>query len=212
VVYQRVRDYCAGARVLEAGCGEGYGAALLAGVARRVVAVDYDLSTIGHAARAYRLPALRGNLVALPFADASFDVVCSLQTVEHLWDQPLFVRECRRVLRPGGTLLLSTPNRLTFSPGRDTPLNPFHTTEFAPAELRELLRGFAHVRLLGVRHGARLAALDRRYGSLVTAQLASPPDQWPQGLREDVAAVSTSDFALSDVDLDGSLDLVAIAS
>ena len=43
------------------------------------------------------------------------------------------------MLRPGGRLLVTTPNRLTFSPGRDTPLNPFHTRELAPAELAELV-------------------------------------------------------------------------
>ena len=80
-----------------------------------------------------------GNLAELPLADGSVDVVVNFQVIEHLWDQGQFVGECRRVLRPGGVLLMSTPNRVTFSPGRDTPLNPFHTRELNAAELTELL-------------------------------------------------------------------------
>jgi SAM-dependent methyltransferase len=214
VVYRALAGHCAGARVLEAGCGEGYGAALLAGTARQVVALDYDQAAIAHAAATYPVGAVRGNLVALPFPAGSFDVVCSLQVIEHLWDQPLFLRECARVLRPGGALLLSTPNRLTFSPGRDTPLNPFHTTEFAPAELASLLRGrgFAAVEMLGVRHGQALLAMDARHGgSLVAAQLAVPAGGWPDRLLADVAAVRAEDFLLSAADLDSSLDLVVVA-
>ena len=54
-----------------------------------------------------------GNLVALPLGCQTFDSVVSLQTIEHLWDQEGFVRECARVMRPGGLFVLSTPNRLT---------------------------------------------------------------------------------------------------
>ena len=69
----------------------------------------------------------------------------NFQVIEHLWDQPQFVRECARVLRPSGLLMVSTPNRITFSPGRDTPINPFHTRELNADELTELLvdAGFA---------------------------------------------------------------------
>ncbi|MGV0803483.1 class I SAM-dependent methyltransferase, partial [Mycolicibacterium elephantis] len=80
-----------------------------------------------------------GNLAELPLADDEVDVVVNFQVIEHLWDQGQFVSECLRVLRPGGTLLISTPNRITFSPGLDTPVNPFHTRELNAAELTELL-------------------------------------------------------------------------
>ena len=131
--------------VLEAGCGEGYGADALraAGHATQVVAVDYDASSVAHVRATYpEVAVVRGNLVGLPLRSAQLDAVVSLQTVEHLWDQPLFVAECARVLRPSGLLAISTPNRLTFSPGvgrGEKPLNPFHINEFDPEELVELL-------------------------------------------------------------------------
>jgi SAM-dependent methyltransferase len=199
--------------VLEAGSGEGYGADRIAAVARTVVGLDYDAAATAHLARAYpRVRAVRGNLAGLPFATGAFDLVASLQVIEHLWDQAGFLAECARVLRPAGTLLLTTPNRLTFSaPNR--PLNPFHHRELSPAELVELLAeaGFEVSRLLGLRHGRRLARLDRRFSSLVDAQLAGPPTAWHPELRRAVARVAARDFELDPDDLDGSLDLVAVA-
>ncbi len=229
VVYEALLPRCSGV-VVEAGCGEGYGADLLAGIAERVLALDYDAQAIAHVARRYpRVTAVRANLVALPVRDGCADTVVSLQVIEHLWEQERFLRECRRVLRPGGALLLSTPNRITFSPGRETPLNPFHTRELSGAELAGLVAdaGFVDVAVLGLRHGPRLCALDAAHGgSLVAAQtaVAVAGTPWPPALLRAVAGVSTADFTLiaasanSDqldtptVDqLDTSLDLVAIA-
>jgi SAM-dependent methyltransferase len=211
--YEAVLRFCTGAVVLEAGCGEGYGADRIAGVASRVVGLDYDPAAVRHVAVAYpRVAAVRGNLAGLPFAAGAFDVVATLQVIEHLWDQPGFLAECRRVLRPAGTLLLSTPNRLTFSPP-NRPMNPFHSRELSAAELTGLLTGagFAVSRLLGLRHGRRLARLDRRFSSLVDAQLAGPPSTWHDELRYEVARVRARDFELGPDDPDGSLDLVAVA-
>jgi SAM-dependent methyltransferase len=216
-VYAALRDRCAGAVVLEAGCGEGYGADLLADVAARVLALDYDVPTTAHGAARYpRVGVARANLVALPVRDGVCDAVVSLQVIEHLWEQERFLRECRRVLRPGGALLLSTPNRLTFSPGRDAPLNPFHTRELAPGELAALVReaGFADVEVLGLHHGPRLRELDAAHGgSIVDAQVAVAMSggAWPEDLLRDVTTVTVADFALHGRDLAASLDLVALA-
>ena len=107
---------------------------------------------------------------------------------------------------------MTTPNRLTFSPGRDAPLNPFHTRELSAAELTELLAPhFAVTRLLGVRHGRRIARWERRRGSLVDAQLASSPEGWPSGVRALVRAVEAKDFVVSPEGVDSALDLVAVA-
>jgi SAM-dependent methyltransferase len=220
VVYRRLADRCADRDVLEAGCGEGYGADLIADVARSVVALDYDELTVAHVRARYpRVDVRHGNLAALPLPDASVDVVVNFQVIEHLWDQPQFVSECARVLRPGGVLLVSTPNRITFSPGRDTPVNPFHTRELNASELTELLvdGGFTVASMSGVFHGPGLAALDAKHGgSIIDAQveraLADAP--WPPDLLADVASVTIDDFDLTpaqDRNIDDSLDLVAIA-
>jgi SAM-dependent methyltransferase len=216
--YLRLEAHCRDAVVLEAGCGEGYGADLLTSVARRVVALDYDALTVAHVAARYpTVAALRGNLVGLPIASESLDVVVNLQVIEHLWDQPGFLAECARVLRPGGALLVSTPNRITFSPGRDTPLNPFHTRELNAAELDELLRGagFAEVEMLGLHHGPALRALDAAHGgSVIDAQVAVVVDgsgAWPAQLAADVASVRAQDFDIHADRIDDSLDLIAVA-
>ena len=221
VVYRRLLDLCTGRDVLEAGCGEGYGADLIASVARRVVAVDYDAATVAQVQARYpRVSVVEGNLAALPLPDASVDVVVNFQVIEHLWDQPQFVAECARVLRPGGLLLMSTPNRITFSPGLDTPVNPFHTRELNAAELTELLTdgGFFELQSMsGVFHGPALVAVDERHGgSVIDAQIARAlaDAPWSDELLADVAAVRCADFDVLDSNerqIDDSLDLVAIA-
>jgi SAM-dependent methyltransferase len=215
--YLELLPYCCDAVVLEAGCGEGYGADLLVQVARRVIALDYDEPTVRHVGHTYpRVRAVHGNLNALPLGRSTVDVIASLQVIEHLWDQRRFLAECVRVLRPGGLLLITTPNRITFSPGRDTPLNPFHTREFSATELAGLLRdaGLQVMRMAGVHHGPRLRELDGRHGgSIVDAQLelAMSGSAWPSALLADVAAVATADFAVHEADVDSSLDLLAVA-
>jgi SAM-dependent methyltransferase len=229
VVYQRLAPRCAGREVLEAGCGEGYGADLIAGIARRVVAVDYDEAAVAHVRSRYaRVQVMRANLAQLPLPDASVDVVVNFQVIEHLWDQAQFVSECARVLRPSGLLMVSTPNRITFSPGRDTPINPFHTRELNACELTQLLvdAGFSEVSISGLFHGPRLQEMDARHGgSIIDAQiaLAVADAPWPSELIADVAAVTTDDFDLIEVDaghdhdisdirdIDDSLDLIAVA-
>jgi SAM-dependent methyltransferase len=200
--------------VVEIGAGEGYGAAMFAEAADRVLAIDYDPLTVKHLSARYpSLAAVRGNLACLPIASQSIDTVASLQVIEHVWDHPQFIAECARVLRPGGLLLLTTPNRLTFSPGLDRPVNPFHTHEFTAWELSSLVahNGLAVMAVRGLENGAHLAALDRRYGGFVAAQLAGAPEGWPAELAADVAAVTTDDFVVTDVADDRCLDLILLA-
>ena len=220
VAYLHCVDVCAGRDVLEAGCGEGYGADLIAATARTVTAVDYDAATVAHVRARYpRVGVLAANLASLPMPDSALDVVVNFQVIEHLWDQPQFITECLRVLRPGGSLLISTPNRITFTPGSDAPVNPFHTRELNAAELRELLidGGFDVQSMSGVFHGPRLIEMDIRHGgSIIDAQIARvvADTPWPDGLLADVAAVESADFDIiedSRRDIDASLDLLAIA-
>jgi SAM-dependent methyltransferase len=212
--YLHLLDDVAGGLLVEVGAGEGYGANLFAARADSVLAIDYDELSIDHMATAYpALHAVRGNLAALPLASRSVDTVASLQVIEHVWDHPQFVSECARVLRPGGLLLVSTPNRLTFSPGLDKPVNPFHTHEFTAPELANLV---AHndlqvTAVRGLVPGNRLVALDEKYQSFVDAQLASQPAGWSADLAADVASVTVADFDITDVANDDCLDLILVA-
>jgi SAM-dependent methyltransferase len=212
VAYRWLAPWCRGATVVDAGCGEGYGAAYLRRAAREVVALDYAPEVVAHVHATYAdVRAVRADLQRLPVRDGAAEVVVSLQTIEHLHDQPGFVAECARALRPSGTLVVTTPNRLTFSPGRDTPLNPFHTRELSGAELTALLAPhFAVTRLLGVHHGRRIRRWERGHGSLVDAQLASSPEGWPASVRRLVTSLRADDFTLS-YDVDESLDLLVVA-
>lgn len=195
-------------RVLEAGCGEGYGAQLLTEAGAAVNALDYDEYATTHVRVAYpELRVVRGNLVQMPFAQHSFDVVISLQTIEHLWDQDAFVADCMRVLRPGGTLVVSTPNTLTFPPG-----NIYHPKELTPDELWGLvdLHGTKMV-MQGLSHGPRITAWEAVNGSIVDAQLASNFKDWPAQTKEVVRSVAVDDFDFSKTNLDVSLDLIVFA-
>jgi SAM-dependent methyltransferase len=196
-------------RILDAGCGEGYGADLLqrAGAAR-VVGLDYEPTTLRHLAKAYpQINLVQGNLVETGFAAGSFDLAVSLQTIEHLWEQPRFVTECARILKPGSTLILSTPNRLTFPSG-----NWYHTRELTGAEFVELVEPELDVvQTLGLWHGDRLGAWEAEYGSCVDAQLARDHTEWDEGLAELVKSTKYQDFEIRPGELDDSLDLVVVA-
>jgi SAM-dependent methyltransferase len=201
-----------GSTVVDAGSGEGYGAAMLARAGtRQVIALEYDELAAGHSNRRYgEVRTVRANLDALPVTDAAVDVVITMQVIEHLWDLPRFLRECRRVLRPGGTIIAATPNRLTFSPGLERhqrPTNPFHVEEFDAAQVEHMLQraGFAQVEVVGLHHGDRIPE------GLVERQVrAALADDWPTSLVHQVSAVTVDDFQIRASGLETSLDLIGV--
>ena len=150
--YDFVRAYCDGADVLDAGCGVGYGTAYLAEVAASVVGVDVSPEAIAYAARRYAGPRVsfrQMDVTALELTDASFDVVCSFETLEHARDAGAAVREAARVLRSYGVYVVSTPHveRTCASPA-----NPFRATRYAPDDFAALLHGsFEQVEIFGQR-------------------------------------------------------------
>lgn len=145
--YRWATRFASGRRVLDAGCGMAYGAAMLAEAgAAAVTGVDLAEAVL-EAARA-TVPAgvelLAGDVRELPFEDGVFDLVVCFEVVEHIAEQGRAFAEFRRVLAPGGVLLASSPNRDVYVPG-----NPHHVHELTPAELQETLeRHFGAVRLV----------------------------------------------------------------
>jgi SAM-dependent methyltransferase len=130
-------------RVLDAACGSGWGTAVLAGNAETATGVDLSPAAIAEARKRHGdMASFReGDLRALPFAAGEFDRVVCFEAIAHLADPGEVSDELRRVLRPGGLLLASAPNRLAYPPG-----NPLHLSELSSGELEELLRErFANV-------------------------------------------------------------------
>lgn len=139
--YAFAREFCAGQRVLDCACGEGFGAALLAPVAAEVTAVDLSGAAIAHAQARYPHPRLRfvqGNALQLPFADASFDRIVSFETLEHLVEHEALLAEFDRVLAPEGILLISTPDKRVYSDQAGY-RNEFHPRELYADEFAALL-------------------------------------------------------------------------
>lgn len=149
--YCLARDLCVGKDVLDVASGEGYGAALLAGVARRVSGLEINADVVAHAIAGYHLSNLeflQGDAHTLPFPDASFDVVVSFETLEHLRDQVAFLAEVKRVMRPDGVVIISTPDRAVYSAPGQQP-NRYHVLELSYAEFTDRLGTFfRHHRVL----------------------------------------------------------------
>lgn len=155
--YMFAAQFVRGRVVLDAGCGTGYGAAYLASRgAARVYGIDMAADAIEYSRVHYQ----RDNVIfsvmdctTLDFPDETFDVVVSLEVIEHLGDAERYLSEMRRVLKADGVFILSTPNKAVHSPNTNKPLNPFHFKEYTIAELEEtLLAYFAVVVLFGQRN------------------------------------------------------------
>ena len=136
----------AGARVLDIGCGTGYGTSELARSALSAVGIDIALEAVAYGRAHYGQPNLSflaASATVLPFADSTFDVVTAFEVIEHLSEWRGLLAEARRALRPEGVFLVSTPNRLYYTESRGTEgPNPFHTHEFEFAEFQTALAEF----------------------------------------------------------------------
>lgn len=201
--------------IVDAGAGEGYGAALLAEAGGQVIAVELLADVAAHIAAVYPGVEVRAvDLCDTGLADASVDAVVCNQVVEHLPDLWRGLAETARILRRGGLLVCVTPNRLTFAADGLHSGNCYHVTEMSGSELRASLVPHLHVRrLAGVHHGPRLATLDVTRGQTLPERLAAagePP--WPADLVADSATVGPEDFVVRDDDVDACLDLIAVAS
>jgi SAM-dependent methyltransferase len=141
-----------GDRVLDAACGAGYGAAELGAVALDISAEAARL------AQGANKQVVQASCEALPFADASFDLITAFEMIEHLQDAGAFLADARRTLRTGGVLLVSTPNRVYYAESRASAgPNPFHTHEYDYDEFRTALHSvFPHVHLWTQNHAAAI--------------------------------------------------------
>jgi len=151
--YAFAARWCVNTRTLDAACGEGYGSALLAQSAASVEAVDVSEQAIAHARQRYgslqNVAFHLADCTMLPFADNEFERVVSFETLEHLAAHDQLLAEFRRVLKPDGCLILSSPDKASYSDQQNTS-NEYHVKELYRDELEALIaRHFPVCRLLG---------------------------------------------------------------
>ena len=149
--YALAERFAHGRRVLDLGCGAGYGTADLSRVASSSVGVDIAPDAIAYAANHFPdVRFLQCSANSVPFPPASFELVTAFEVIEHLQDWRALLAEALRVLEPSGVLIVSTPNKRYYAEARaSSGPNPFHEHEFEFGEFRTALgEFFPHVQIL----------------------------------------------------------------
>jgi len=154
--YQLACQYAQSKVILDAGCGSGYGSQILAKAgAKKVYGIDLVADSIDYCQTHHSHPNLifrKADLTRLDshfFPDNFFDLICTFETIEHIKDYRKAIAEIYRVLKPGGLLLISTPNKAVYSPGTSKPFYPFHYHEFYLEDLKKMLKDFQIQKILG---------------------------------------------------------------
>jgi O-antigen biosynthesis protein len=180
--YRFALRWAAGKDVLDVATGIGYGAGLLARAARRVLAVDLDAASVRCARRAYPVPNLlflQGDAAALPVRSRAADLAVAFEVLEHVENQEGMVTELARAVRSGGSVLISTPNKSTYSEARNYH-NPFHVRELYRDEFLALLRRhFESVQLVEQHVRAGSVIQNQEQGAGACEVIAEPIDGVP---------------------------------
>ncbi len=162
--YHLAKKIVDGKDVLDIASGEGFGTALLAETARSTIGMDISDEAIHHAQGKYKAGNISfkvGSCEDIPVPSASVDVVVSFETLEHIAAHDRFMQEIKRVLRPDGLLIISTPEKHAYTVATGL-VNPFHVKELFKSEFNELLqRHFAHVSM----HGQKIG-----FGSIIATE------------------------------------------
>ena len=177
--YAFARALAPGRRVLDAACGEGYGSALMARAGAQVLGLDLSAEAVAHARTRYSgIAGLRfdqADATSLEaYADASFDLILSFETLEHVHAQERLLDGFARLLAPGGLLLVSTPDKRTYT-DLTGEVNPHHVRELYRDEFEALLAArFPARRLYGQKNlfQSVLWALDGQGGGAQASTLA----------------------------------------
>jgi SAM-dependent methyltransferase len=207
-VYEWAAERCAGLRVIDMACGEGYGSAVLARRARQVTGVDANPEALEHARLKYNRPGVVFVRDLIERYEEPCDAIVFLQTVEHVRNPGALLTRFKQM---ADTVIVSTPNLLTLAPpGAKKSDNPWHLREYRADEFRALcLEAADQVELYGLFHARKLlahelalrAGWDRVHSAL---RLTKP------FYDRLVPAISARDFVLRNGRLDRALDFVAV--
>lgn len=209
--YQWASDFVPGAMVLDVGCGTGYGCHILAQRAGQVVGVDHDFSAMVFSHQNYgraNITHSQMNAHNLGLKSSRFDIAVCFQTIEHLRNPDQFIAELKRVVKPGGKIIISTPNVPAHRKRKR--FNPFHEQDMDFNAFRKLVqKHFTEFELLGVVYRSKNLL------RLILQKL--PFYRWGAKLKrknivKNIAAKSLSltNFRMTATDATTALDLVAV--
>lgn len=213
VVYEWIAARCAGLRVVDMACGEGYGSEVLSRTAASVTGVDANPEAHAHAKAKYTTDTLRFERDLVESYSEPCDAIVFLQTIEHVQDPGAILEHFKRQLAPGGVAFVSTPNVLTLAPDGKRSENPWHVYEYRPEEYHELCaQHFGSVEFHGLFHARKLKAQD--LAIQVGWDWLHPKLRITKPFYSRfVPAINVGDFALREgapEELHGALDLVAV--
>lgn len=211
--YEFLSDQCGGKKILEVGCGDGYGSAYLAKTAKEVIGIDYEEDIIQRAQNKYRAPNLSflyRDATELQFEDNAFDIACSFQAIEHIPQDKLlrYLSEIKRVLKVNGEFYLSTLNlEHTMKSSLTYQKNPAHCKEFTLSELKELLASvFPRVEI----YGLHLTLQHRFYQRLKKIGIFSFLPNTISPVSRFYNRVTTEDFKITAHNLKKAIDFICV--
>ena len=112
-------QFCNNKTVLDIASGEGYGTYMLSQQSKKIIGVDIDKDAIDHAKIKYEnhdnITFIHGSCLDIPVIDNSIDVVVSFETIEHIYEHEIFLKEIKRVLKKDGILIISTPDKYAYT-------------------------------------------------------------------------------------------------
>ena len=198
--YYEACNYVEGKTVLELGCGEGTGTAILASRAREITAIDYSGKALETAANMLASKAVRFQEEQVPPIGAEserYDVVVIFQMIEHFADPDPLLKEISRVLKKGGRLVLCTVNR-----EESLSDNPFHPHEYNHKELEAALKGhFSHLEVFGLygdeKHDQYLEKNRSRVGKVMKLDPFNISSKLPRRLRQVLYSVANRVMRIS---------------
>lgn len=177
--YTFAAQFCEGRRVADLGAGAGYGSAILGRGADLVVGLDLSPAAVRYAGRVYparNVARLAGDVRQIPLRAGAFDVAVCFEVIEHIREHAAFLAEVRRILRPDGIFVVSTPNREIY--GLPVNENRYHVGMLDLWEFEALLAGcFAEVRLFGQERPAPGTRLSEAFRFRALGDAGDPDDE-----------------------------------